>query len=117
MNEACPYFMAIGVSYDEFWYKDPQRLKHYLKADEIRQKRKNYDLWLQGYYEYIAFGSISPVLHAFAKKGTKPIDFPKRPITMTEEEKAEVEEQERRARLLKFKEQLIASANKNKEAK
>lgn len=116
LKDACPYFMAIGVSYDEYWYKDPTRLKDYLKADEIRQKRKNNDLWLQGYYEYIALCSVSPILHAFAKKGTKPIDFPKRPITMTEEEKALLDEQERKARLLRFKEQLIASANKNKEA-
>ena len=57
LNEACPYFMAIGVSYDEYWYKDPQRLKHYLKADEIRQKRKNNDLWIQGYYEYIYYNN------------------------------------------------------------
>lgn len=117
LNEACPYFMAIGVSYDEYWYKDPQRLKHYLKADEIRQKRKNNDLWIQGYYEYIALCSVSPILHSFAKKGTKPIPFPTKPITMTEEERLEVAEQERQARLLKFKEQLIASANRNKEAK
>ena len=108
--------MAIGVSYDEFWYKDPSRLKHYLKADEIRQKRKNNDLWIQGYYEYIAFCSVSPILHAFAKKGTKPIPVPQKPITMTEEERELDAEQERQSRLLKLKQRLVVSAEKSKEA-
>lgn len=117
LKDACPYFMAIGVSYDEYWYKSPLRLKDYLKADEIRQKRKNNDLWLQGYYDYIAFLSVSPVLHAFAKKGAKPLDFPKNPITLTEEERFEIAEKERKARLEKLKEQLLNSAYKNKEAK
>lgn len=112
---ACPYFMAIGMTYDEFWYKDPLIAKSFLKAHEIRQKQENQRLWLQGYYNYIALAYISPILNPFAKKGTKPIPYPNQPIALTEDEVKERQEQERRDRLSKLKQKLIASANKNKE--
>lgn len=106
-EEALPYFMAIGMSYDEFWYKSPKLAKHYLKAHEIRQKQESERLWLQGYYTYIALCSVSPVLHAFAKKGTKPLDYPKKPINLTKEEIEKDEQEARNHRLLHFKEKLI----------
>lgn len=99
--------MAIGMSYDEFWYKQPRLAKHYLKSHEIRQKQENERLWLQGYYNYIAFCSVSPVLHAFAKKGTKPLDYPRKPLAITAEEVEERQEQERNLRLMKLKNKLL----------
>ena len=111
-EEACPYFMAIGMSYDEFWYKSPKLAKHYLKAHEIRQKQESERLWLQGYYTYIALCSVSPVLHAFAKKGTKPLDYPKRPINTSKEEIEAQEQEERNHRLLNFKEKLMSMSKR-----
>lgn len=111
-EEACPYFMAIGMSYDEFWYKSPKLVKQYLKAFKIRQKQESERLWLQGYYTYIALCNVSPVLHAFAKKGTKPLEYPKQPITASKEEIEKQEQEERNKRLLKLRENLIAMSKK-----
>lgn len=112
-ESACPYLMAIGMTCDEFWNKDPHIVKYYLKANEIRRKQENERLWLQGYYNYIAFAYVSPIMNSFAKRGTKPIPYPKEPIPLTQEDIDEKNEIARQNRLRKFKEQLIISARKN----
>lgn len=111
-EEACPYFMAIGMTYDEFWYKSPKLVKYFLKAHEIRQKQDNEKIWLQGYYNYIALCCVSPVLHAFAKKGTKPIDYPTQPLSLSKEENEQKEQEARNRRILKMREKLIAMSQR-----
>ena len=39
-------------------------------------------MWLQGAYIYQAVLCASPLLHAFAKKGVKPIPYPKEPMPL-----------------------------------
>lgn len=111
-EEICPYFMAIGMTYDEFWNKDPHIAKMFLKADEIKQKRLNEQLWLQGYYNYIAFAYVSPILNPFAKKGTKALSYPNKPIPLNNEDVLNREEQARQLRKLKLKQKLLASVKK-----
>lgn len=57
---------------EQYWDKDCTLTKYYRKAEEIRKERINQEAWLQGMYVYDAIIRIAPVLHAFAKKGTKP---------------------------------------------
>lgn len=111
-NDACPYFMAIGVSYDDFWYNEPDIAKQMLKAHEIRRKIDNEKLWLQGYYTYIALCSVSPVLHAFAKKGTKPAPYLSEPLALSQDEIDERDEARRQKRLLTLKEILEKKSKK-----
>ena len=40
-----------------------------------KEVRRNYAAWLQGAYIYDALCAVSPILHAFAKGGTKPIPY------------------------------------------
>lgn len=110
--DACPYFMAIGVSYDDFWYNEPDIAKQSLKAHEIRQKIENEKIWLQGYYTYIALCSVSPVLHAFAKKGSKPLPYPSEPLALSQDEIDERNERQRQNRLRTLKQKLINSSKK-----
>lgn len=55
----------------------------YIKAYKITQKREveltDYKIWKQGMYIYEALCDVSPILHAFSKKGTKPLPYPKAP--------------------------------------
>ena len=111
-NEICPYLMAMGVSYDEFWYKDPDIAKFALKAHKIRKKEENERLWLQGFYFYIALCDVAPVLNAFAKKGTKVEKYLQQPLALTEEERAHREEIARQNRLFTLKQKLINSVKK-----
>ena len=111
-TDACPYFMAIGMTYEEFWYQDPHKAKMFLKAHEIRQKQVNEHSWLLGYYNYIALCCASPVLHAFAKQGTKPIDYPNQPLSLSKEENEQKEQEARNRRILNAREKLITMSKR-----
>lgn len=81
-DELCPVFMSMGMSYNDYWYGDYTQLQHYSKAFEMQRERANYDAWLQGAYVYDALCMVSPILHAFAKNGTKPTPYHKEPYGM-----------------------------------
>lgn len=66
-----PYYLSIGMTEEQYWDKDCCLVKYYRQAEEIRKERFNQEAWLQGMYFYDALARISPLLHAFAKKGTK----------------------------------------------
>ena len=78
-DELCPRYMSIGVSFQEYWHGDYTQLAYYAKAFEVQRERANYDAWLQGAYVYDALRMVSPILHAFAKSGTKPTPYHKEP--------------------------------------
>ena len=82
--ELFPYYLSLGMTYDLYWNDNPELAKYYRKADEIRNERRNQELWLQGMYIYEALCDVSPVLHAFAKKGTKPAPYSTSPYPLTE---------------------------------
>lgn len=78
-DELCGFYMSIGVPYREYWYGDYTQLKHYFEAYKIAEERFNYHAWLQGGYVYDAICCASPILHAFAKAGTKPVPYLSKP--------------------------------------
>lgn len=92
-EENCPFFMSIGMSYNQFWYEDCWIAKTYLKTYKIKKEQLNEQFWLQGMYIYEALCDVSPVLHAFSKKGTKPIPYPKEPYPLEKKEKIVTEEE------------------------
>ena len=94
--------MSIGMSYDEFWNQDVALVRAYRKAQEIRDRRQNQAMWLQGLYIYNALCDVAPIFHAFAKKGTKPTPYIEEPYPITA---AEVNE--RKARELRAKEERL----------
>lgn len=80
------------MTYNEYWNGDVWAVKHYRDAEKERQKHKNAEFWLQGMYIYEALCDVSPILHAFAQKGTKPIAYRSEPYPLTaDEETAEVD--------------------------
>ena len=66
-----PYYLSIGMTEEQYWDRDCCLVKFYREAEEIRRERVNQELWLQGMYFYDALARVSPILHSFAKKGTK----------------------------------------------
>jgi hypothetical protein len=85
-DELCPQYMSIGVPYSEYWHGDYTQLAHYRKAYELSRDRANHDAWLQGGYIYDALCMVAPMLHAFAKRGTKPMPYHKEPYKLGEAE-------------------------------
>lgn len=105
-EKQCPIYMSFGMTYDEFWYGEPYRTKFYRESYKLKVKQKDEELWIQGMYIYEALCKVSPILHAFSKKGTKPLPYSEHPYTYdapeykTEEEKQkEIENQRLLARL------------------
>ena len=67
----------------QYWDSDCTLVVPYRKADEIRKERVNQEMWLQGMYIYDAISRLTPVLHAFAKKGTKAKPYVDEPYPIT----------------------------------
>lgn len=81
--EHFPYYLAIGMTPEQYWEGDPALVKYYRKADEIRKERINQEKWLQGMYIYEAICDASPILRSFSKKGTKPHPYAEKPYALT----------------------------------
>ena len=98
--EVFPFYLAIGMTPEQYWDGDPSLAKYYRKSDEIVRERKNQELWLQGMYIYEALCDVAPIFHAFAKKGTKAVPYPDHPYSITskdrEREKMLQEERDRK---------------------
>lgn len=89
--------MSIGMSYDEFWNQDVELVEAYREAQELRERRRNQELWLQGMYIYEALCDASPLFRFSMKKGTvKPEPYAKEPYPITAAEIREREEREQR---------------------
>lgn len=93
-EELCPIFMSYGMSYDEYWHSSPYRAKFYLEAHKLKIKQKDEEMWMQGMYIYEALCDVSPILHAFSKKGTKPLPYSNRPYTASVQELQTKEDKE-----------------------
>ena len=91
--ETFPYYLAMGMSYDEYWRDNPSLVRAYRKAWEIKQRNDEYDRWRRGMYAYDALIRVSPILRAFGDKNAKPIDYPDMPYPLTEKEAEEREKQ------------------------
>lgn len=100
MDRACPDYLAMGMTYDEYWNGDPEAAIFYRKAHALKRKETNYTLWLQGLYIYEAIGDLSPVLNGFVKN-PKPAPYPKEPYALTQEE---FEERKKREEIERDKE-------------
>ena len=70
-NQKFPYYLSIGMTEEQYWDRDCCLVTFYREAEELRKERFNQEAWLQGMYIYDALARVSPILHAFAKKGTK----------------------------------------------
>ena len=81
-----PFYLSIGMTYEQYWNEDCCLVEYYREAYKLQRERDNERLWLQGLYIYEALCDVSPVLRAFAKKGTKPIEYSTQPYAITKEE-------------------------------
>ena len=101
-----PYYLAMGMSYSQFWEDEPRLCEAYRKADEIRRRRMNEELWLNGIYTAEALAST--VGNMFSK-GTKH-KYPTEPKPITMDEIQERRERAEKARMEKIKAAFTARA-------
>lgn len=85
-EKAFPYYLSIGMTYEQYWRGEPWLVKAYHEAQELKIERMNYEKWLQGLYIYHSIGALTPVLNPFSKK-KKADDYLKEPLVVTERAK------------------------------
>lgn len=113
-----PFYLSIGMTPEQYWDEDPKYAEWYRKAYELKNDRKNQELWLQGLYVYSAILDASPILHAFAKKGTKPREYFSEPIPITANAVREKREREAKAKMERIHNKMLRFMSAyNKEVK
>lgn len=112
-REVFPYYLAMGMSYNEFWYGDPTLVRDYRKAWEIRQHNEEWARWRNGMYFYDALLKVSPVLRAFAKGKVEPGKYPDRPYPLTEKEAKEQERQREEENFKEYLRRMEAESERN----
>ena len=105
---ACPIYMAMGMSYEQFWDGDVRLVKAYREADAIRRRRKNEELWLEGVYMAEA---LSATVGNMFSKGNKH-QYPSEPLPITVEEQNARREREEKAKMERMKAAFTAKALK-----
>jgi hypothetical protein len=103
--------MSIGMTYDEFWDGDVSLCEVYREAQELRDRKENQALWLQGRYIYEALCDASPLFRFSMKKGViKPEPYLNEPYPITMAEVREREEREERKKQERMKAEFAAFA-------
>lgn len=91
-----PFYLSIGMSISEYLDGDCTLVRYYRRAYEYSCARRNRELWLAGAYFYEALKDVSPIFHAFAKKGTTTLPYPDEPFPLTAKEAAQRREKRER---------------------
>lgn len=112
-ERACPQYLAIGMTYEQFWDGDVLAHKAFREAHKLRVMEANQLAWLQGMYFYEALLDATPYFKAFSKG--KPVPYAKEPYDLTKKEREEREEREARERYERIKAGVAAFAKAQKE--
>lgn len=112
-ENACPSYLNMGMTYEQFWDGDVSAHKAYRKAKKLYISEQNHLAWLQGSYIYEALIDVTPYLKAFSKGRPRP--YPKEPYDLFKEEREAREERESKERYERIKSNVAAFAKMLKE--
>ena len=83
-DKAFPLYLAMGMTYDEFYRKDHTLVVAYRSAYKRKMEQKNQEMWLMGAYVYQAISRIAPLLIPF-NQHPKPEPYLDKPFPLFEE--------------------------------
>ena len=109
-----PKYMALGMTYDEFWEGPAWLVRSYREAAELKRAQKNWELWMQAAYIYDTLLRVSPVFRPFGKGEVKPADFMEAPYPLTEKEAKEREAQKERENFFAYLKKMEQESERNK---
>lgn len=96
----CPAYMAMGMSYDEFWHCNTKVHKAYRLAWEQKKAYRNWEMWWQGGYIYEALLKVAPVMRAaFGKGKVEPGKYSEEPYPLSNKEAEARREAHRRQKM------------------
>lgn len=86
-----PVYMAMGMSYDEYWNGPCWLARAYREAHQMKQRQDEWARWRQAAYIFDALLCASPMMKPFVKDA-KPGKFPDEPWPLTQKEADERQE-------------------------
>ena len=91
-EESFPTYLAIGMSYAEYWEGDSKLAQYYRKAYSIKQEEINNNAWLQGMYIYDAISTaLHNALRGLGRNNPPAKDYAKKPYELKNKVKTEAE--------------------------
>ena len=79
-DKTFPEYLAMGMTYEQFWKQDCSLVIAYRKAYRIRQEEINRNAWLNGLYIFKALQTAPVTVNGFAPKGYTPEPYPSKPF-------------------------------------
>ena len=109
-EECFPFYLAIGMSYAEYWTGDSSLVRYYRKAYQIKQEEINNTAWLQGLYFYDAIScALHNALRGMGKNKPPVQNYAKKPYEFKNKVKTEAE----KAREVQIEQQKAAAWMEN----
>lgn len=109
--ESCPVYMAMGMTYDEYWNGSAERTRAYREMNELRKRQDNHRMWLTGIYMTHAIKAT--VGNMLSPKSAKKLTYPEEPLPLTMAEKEQQEEREKQKKFIAMKESMLAYAQQH----
>lgn len=98
-------YLAIGMTYEEFWEKESWLVKSYREAQKLKLKDVNYAAWLNGVYVLQALQTGIPVvLTGMLKERIKLPEYSHEPIDFDAKSKEDQEKKQMEMQRAKMKE-------------
>ena len=98
------------MTYDQYWFGDPQMARAFYQAEKLRQDKANSEAWLLGVYVYRALSAT--VGNLFREHGTPPVEYPKEPLPLFGEKTRKMTEEEEETYALAYMTSMV-QAGKN----
>lgn len=80
--------MAIGMTYDQYWYGDPLMVRAFYKANKLKREMEDETAWTNGLYVLNALNAT--VGNMFKKQGQTPFEYPSEPFSAAKKHENEV---------------------------
>ena len=90
-EKVCPYYLSIGMTYEQFWDGEAELPKYFRDAHELKLREQNRLMYYQGAYVYSAVLALAPILRAFSK-AKEPAPYLDDVIPISEKEANEIKE-------------------------
>jgi len=118
----CPAYMAMGMTWNQFWHCNTKVHRSYRLAWAQRKQYRNWEMWWQGSYIYEALLKVAPVMRAaFGKGKVEPGKYSEEPYPLTAkeaEERKQIQQKQRMERMLEmFKRESVENLRKREEEK
>lgn len=116
-DKVCPYYMSIGVTYNQFWNGDFAICKYARQSEKLKAKKKNEEMWWNAIYIYRALIDSSPAFHDFGDGKKIELKFSvEQPFPLTKEDAEEHERLERERKQDEFLARMTALVSEHNRA-